>query len=136
MASRLANEYRSIIAAQSLEAALKARELILKFTTFQVSQDEFVDGLACLGAGQAIRSNWELFTGNEELYPCLEIYQIIDSLSTDLDYQLQFYGYDSLKQDTGQLDISINILKRFLGKDTFDKDKYFQFIKKQFNGGM
>lgn len=129
-------EFRAKFIRGSLDAALKAREYILKFTTFQIEQDEFVDGLSSLEAREAIYSNWELLQENQSLYPCLEIYQVIDSICEDLDAQLKFYGYASLKEDLKQIDFSIDILKRALGMEAFDKVKYHQFIKKQINGGM
>lgn len=128
--------HSSKLVRESLEAAKKAREWILKFTTFQIDQDEFIKGLGVIEARETITSNWDLFKVNKELYPCLEIYQIIDSLYEDMDHQLKFYGYDSLKEDVRQLDIAIDIVKRSLGMEIFGKEKYYQFIQKQTNGGI
>lgn len=132
----MATDIKSKLVSESMEAAVNAREWILKFTTFQIDQDEFIAGLGAIKAKEAIYSNWEVFKENEALCPCLEIYQIIDSLYDDLEHQLRFYGYDSLKEDVRQLDVSIDILKRSLGMEIFGKEKYYQFIKKQINGGI
>jgi len=131
----LATDLKSKLFSESLAAGIKAREWILKFTTFQVDQDEFIEGLGAIKAKEKIYSNWDLFKENKEFYPCLEIYQVIASLHEDLDHQFKFYGYESLKEDLRQIDISIDILKRYLEMETFDKEKYFQFIKKHNYGG-
>lgn len=132
----MATDVKAKLVTDSLAAAIKVREWIIKFTTFQIDQDEFVAGLGAINAKEEIYANWDLFRETKELYPCLEIYQVIASLHEDLDHQLRFYGYDSLKEDLKQIDISINILKRALGMETFGKEKYYQFIKKQINGGI
>ncbi len=132
----MVNDIKSKLFSESVEAGIKAREWILKFTTFQIDQDEFIEGLGAIKAKEAIYSNWDLLKENKELYPCLEIYQVIASLHEDLDHQFKFYGYGSLKEDLRQIDICIDMLKRALGMDTVGKEKDCGFIKKQVNGGM
>ncbi|MHB9094025.1 MAG: hypothetical protein ACYC21_05090, partial [Eubacteriales bacterium] len=100
---------------EGLEAAVQARELIWKFTTLQITQEEFRQELEAIHAKQIVFDNWQDFQDNEAIYPCLEIFQVIYSIAEDVDYQIRFYGLDSLREDIKQLDTSIKILKRYLG---------------------
>lgn len=132
----MATDINSKLFSEALEAGIKARELILKFSTLLIEQDEFIAGLGAIKAQEKIFAGWDMFKENKDLYPCLEIYQIIASLHADLDQQFTFYGCESLREDVKQIDIAIDILKRALGMEIVSKEKYFRIIKKQFNGGI
>ncbi len=103
---------------EGMEAAIQARELIWKFTTLQINQAEFVQELEDVHAKRIIFDNWDDFQHNEAIYPCLEIFQVIYSIAEDVDYQIRYYGLDSLREDIKQLDMSIKILKRYLGQES------------------
>lgn len=99
-----------------MEAAVKARDLLWKYTTLQIEKEELLEELQSIRAKEILFSNWGDFQHNEAISPCLEIFQVVYSISEDIDYQLQYYGLDSLREDIKQLDASMKILKRYLEK--------------------
>ena len=126
--------FRIELMRESLQAALKARQLIVKFASFHINEDDLSNGLSMMKAKEAIVSNWEIFKEDKGLYPCLEIYQIIDSLCEDLSYQLRVYGIDSLKDDQRQLELAMDTIKRSLGMEIINKDNYLQIIQSKIPG--
>lgn len=121
---------------EALQAASQARQLIVKFTNFHINENDLSNGLSGLKANEAIVANWEMFQEDKTLYPCLEIYQIVDSLRQDLEYQLRVYGIGSLKDDQRQLEIAMNTLKRNLGIETINKDNYLRIMQSKIHGGI
>lgn len=103
---------------EGLEVAVKARELLWKFSTLQIDQEQLLEGLYAIPAKETIFENWELFRENEAIAPCLDIFQVIYSLGEHLDYQLKFYGLDSFREDIKQLDAAIKMLRCYPDKKT------------------
>ncbi|MDA8211691.1 MAG: hypothetical protein M0021_07440 [Clostridia bacterium] len=97
---------------EGLEVAVKARELLWKFSTLQIDKETLLASLQSIPAKETIFNNWDIFSNDEAIAPCLEIFQVIYSLGEDLDYQLSFYGLDSLREDIRQLDAAIKMLRR------------------------
>lgn len=132
----MTTDFRIDLMRESLQAALQARQLIVKFASFHINEEDLSNGLSMIKAKEAIVSNWEIFKEDQGLYPCQEIYQIIDSLCEELEYQLKVYGIDSLKDDQRQLELAMNTIKRSLGMENINKDNYLQIIESKRYGGQ
>jgi len=130
----LTTDIRVDLMRDSLRAASQARQLIVNYANFHIGEDDLGTGLGLIKAQEAIVSNWEIFKADKELYPCLEIYQIINSLSGDLEYQLRVYGMGSLKDDQRQLEVAMKTIKRNLGMESINKDNYLKIIESKVHG--
>lgn len=102
-----------------LAAAVHARTQLAKFVKMQVSREQLLGQLEGINLQEIAANYWDSFQSNIDpiCTTCLEVHQIINSLREELDYQLQFYGYDSLLEDVRQLDLYIGKLDRFQKKE-------------------
>lgn len=113
----MAAEHKALfqeLVSESRQAAIRARTLLVRFLAFQIDKEQFLNQLHQIPVNDIYFRLWEEFgnVNSRAVTTCLEICQLINSLREEMDYQLQYYGLDSFRDDITQLDVSIRNLTR------------------------
>ena len=98
---------RREIDAAVLHAGKEALEAIQRFLTARITRDELQRTLTGLGIGNLLAEYWPALTCDEQYAVHLNVLQMLDSLSLEIDYQIDEYGvsavYEDLKEIAGCL---------------------------------
>jgi hypothetical protein len=55
---------------------------------------------------------WDVLTSDPESAPCFEVLQLLSSLESEMDYQIQRYGESSLWDDLTELESAVRRIRK------------------------
>jgi replicative superfamily II helicase len=94
------------------ELGERALALFRQFTSEKASAIELQARLRELDTGPIMTRFWDVLTSDMESAPCFEVLQLLSSLESEMDYQIQRYGESSLWDDLTELESAVRRIRK------------------------